>query len=223
MDPHKRKILFICAGILFGSNVIRFIGNSALQNGVSAPPECDHRTPESHCCGQKGERGRSGALCREFSTNRPTNTPCGARPGHSETRDRPGFQGARRDMAGGLALPKAGALCSLRFTIQQRDEAFLGNSKMTCNFVTPLMSARDRNDRKLQLQARLNPGGANLTGLVHNGAIEFGIDKVLGKDIHGCEISTFTITPAGAQEIDAAWTERNCSGGHIMLRKMRGY
>ena len=118
--------------------------------------------------------------------------------------------------------PRGKGRLFIRFTIQQRNEAFLGNSKMTCNFVTPLMPARDRNDRKLQLQARLNPEAANLTGIVHNGAIEFGIDKVLGKDIHGCEISTFTITPAGAQEIDAAWTERNCSGGHIILRKIRG-
>ena len=73
-----------------------------------------------------------------------------------------------------------------------------------------------------KMLARLSPLSAILTGSNVNGALQFTVDRALGKTVEGCGITSFTVTPFGEGQISVEWQDAPCQGGQLLLRKGRG-
>ena len=81
------------------------------------------------------------------------------------------------------------------------------------------MAAKNRKNQKEALLNRMDPDSAILTGTLQDGAIHFRADKTIGTDINGCAVSSFTLTPFGANRLAAEWAAGSCQGGHMVLAK----
>jgi hypothetical protein len=80
--------------------------------------------------------------------------------------------------------------------------------------------SKKRSDPASAILNSFDPEAAVLAGTVEGGAIQFRVDKTIGADSRGCAVSSFVVTPFGTNLIDAAWEETQCSGGHIILRRV---
>ena len=114
-------------------------------------------------------------------------------------------------------------LCDLRLELALKDgapESVTGYSRFSCLPVPSLMAKGDRAKTKPALLSRLSPDAAVLSGRVgEDGAVRFESQKNIGADIHGCAVSTFTLTPFGAGEMAAEWKEPGCADGRMILEK----
>ncbi len=115
-------------------------------------------------------------------------------------------------------------LCSLRLELARNEgepESYTGYSKFSCLPVPSLMAPGDRAKAKPALLSRMGTDAAILTGRVgEDGVVRFTSDKNIGTDIHGCAVSTFTLTPFGAGLFAAEWTEPGCADGRMILGKL---
>jgi hypothetical protein len=120
----------------------------------------------------------------------------------------------------GQAALEGRGICGLRFElIPKTPDTFSGFSSFTCATIAPLMSAKTRANRKSALLNRMDPDSAILTGTLQDGAIHFHADKTIGTDINGCAVTSFTLTPFGANRLAAEWQAGQCQGGHMVLAK----
>ncbi len=81
------------------------------------------------------------------------------------------------------------------------------------------MAEKNRKNQKVALLNRMDPEAAILTGTMQDGAIHFHPDKNIGTDINGCSVSSFTLTPFGANRLATEWQAGSCQGGHMVLAK----
>jgi len=114
-------------------------------------------------------------------------------------------------------------LCDLRLELALKDgapENVTGYSRFSCLPVPSLMARGDRAKAKPALLSRLSPDAAILSGRVgEDGAVRFEAQKNIGSDIHGCAVSSFTLTPFGAGQLAAEWKEPGCADGRMILEK----
>jgi hypothetical protein len=82
------------------------------------------------------------------------------------------------------------------------------------------MSPQERNPAAAVLN-RMSPATAVLSGLMDSGSIHCHVDKTIGTNSNGCAPATFTLTPFGTNQLAAQWDEATCSGGHMILWKVR--
>lgn len=67
--------------------------------------------------------------------------------------------------------------------------------------------------------AQMNPEAAVLTGTAKDGGMDFHVDRIISKGASDCELTGFTVTPFGSDQIAAQWKESTCSGGQILLKR----
>jgi hypothetical protein len=69
----------------------------------------------------------------------------------------------------------------------------------------------------------MTPEAAVLSGTASNGAIQFTVDKIIGRSINGCAFTSFSVTPFGADQLSAEWQEGACGtetrAGQLLLRR----
>jgi hypothetical protein len=114
-------------------------------------------------------------------------------------------------------------LCDLRLELALKDDApegVTGYSRFSCLPIPSLMARGDRAKAKPALLSRLSPDAAVLSGRVgEDGSVRFEAQKNIGADIHGCVVSSFTLTPFGAGQLAAEWKEPGCADGRMILEK----
>jgi len=121
----------------------------------------------------------------------------------------------------GRAAIEGRGLCGLRFELTPKTPGtFTGYSSFTCASIAPLMSAKNRVNRKAAILNQVDPDSAILTGTMQDGAIHFHADKNIGTDINGCAVTSFTLTPFGSNRLAAEWEAGSCQGGHMVLAKV---
>jgi len=118
----------------------------------------------------------------------------------------------------GQAALDGRGICDLHFEIRksQAPGVFLGFSRFSCDSSQALMGKAGADPRSA-LMNRMNPNAAILTGTVKDGALHFKADKDIGGDIHGCTVTSFTLTPFGAYQLAAEWEAGKCQGGNMLL------
>jgi hypothetical protein len=122
----------------------------------------------------------------------------------------------------GRAALEGRGICNLRFELGEKGpDAYSGYSSFACTNAAPLMSAGNRRNPRSALLNRMDPDSAILTGSLQNGAIRLHADKTIGTDINGCAVTSFTLTPFGANQLAAEWQAGECQGGHMMLARAR--
>jgi hypothetical protein len=120
---------------------------------------------------------------------------------------------------GSAALEDTG-ICDLRFElIENLPGRFSGYSNFSCITAAALMSPNHRADFRSEVLSHINPDAAILTGIMQDGAIHFHVDKVIGADINGCSVTSFTVVPFGASQLAAQWQAGPCKGGSILLQR----
>lgn len=119
--------------------------------------------------------------------------------------------------------PAAPNMCTLRLELRRKDgdaAHLAGFPVLTCFPMAAPTAADMRAPQKML--SRFSPMSAVLSGSPVNGSIEFTVDKVIGKSAEGCAITSFTVTPFGADQISAGWKDAPCQGGQLLLKKGRG-
>ena len=113
-------------------------------------------------------------------------------------------------------------VCTLKFEMRRAPESqFKGFSSLICTslpFLTPGAKPKPQMPMNPML-TQLNPSSAIMTGKVQGAAIRFTVDKLINNSPDGCTMSTFAITPFGADQIASEWTEDKCAGGQMVLQR----
>jgi hypothetical protein len=116
-----------------------------------------------------------------------------------------------------------GSGCNVKLELRRKegDTAHIAGFPVINCLPMTAPNPRDRN-APLQMLSRLSPLSAILTGTTVNGALQFTVDKALGKTAEGCGITSFTVTPFGEAQISVEWQDAPCQGGQLLLKKGRG-
>jgi len=114
---------------------------------------------------------------------------------------------------GGGAVPNRG-MCNLKLELRKAPTPgqLTGFPTLFCMPAT-LQAMRPGNPALMQI----TPAAAVLTGTAKDGAIDFQVTRVLSKG-SGCEMTGFTVTPFGNDQIAAQWQEGTCPGGELQLK-----
>ncbi len=119
---------------------------------------------------------------------------------------------------GAAPLPGRG-MCNLKLELRRSLElgTFSGFPVLLCMPATQLVF---RPTNPNALMAQMNPETAILTGTAKDGAMDFHVDRIISKGGSDCELTAFTVTPFGSDQIAAQWKEATCSGGQILLKRL---
>jgi hypothetical protein len=131
------------------------------------------------------------------------------------------FAGLLGTWQGGGPLPGHG-MCSLKFELRKKTDGpgqFSGYPLLICMPLIPGSITHSGGNPQDALLAQYSPLSAVLTGTPVNGSLQFTVDKVIGKGASGCALSSFTLTPFGADQLAAEWQEGTCQGGQILLKR----
>jgi hypothetical protein len=123
----------------------------------------------------------------------------------------------------GRAVLAGRGICALHLEIKpepDKPDRFSGFSSLICDGMQAVTSTQ-----RAQLRDRItnnyDPESAVLEGTVESGAIHFQPTQIIGKDTGGCAPSSLVVTGFGAFQIAATWEEPTCSGGHLLMRRVR--
>ena len=229
MTAKQRKFLLVCGVIVVVSYAARFVVTTAQQMAFHQQ-QVIQATQRQQAKAQADAKAKTGAQAQVqapvHAPSSPTIAP--ALPAPQASSGAPAgtvlppspFARLSGIWRGSAAIEGRG-ICGLKFELRQASaDAFLGYSTFTCGTVAPLMSAKDRANPKSALMSQMNPDAAILTGAPKDGVIQFHVDKTFGRDINGCAVTSFTLTPFGANQLAAEWKAGECQGGHMMLRRM---
>jgi len=165
---------------------------------------------------------RAAALQRQRQAQKPAPAPP---PPPPAVKTAPAVSNTPSKFAGvwrGRAAIENRGICNLRLELTDSGEnKFTGYSLFTCVNTNPLMAQKDKNNQKTALINRLDPDSAILTGKLQDGAIHFTSEKNIGTDINGCAVTSFTLTPFGADRLAAEWQAGDCKGGNMLLGRAR--
>jgi hypothetical protein len=127
---------------------------------------------------------------------------------------------------GASPLPGQG-VCNLRLELRKSpaDPArFAGFPVLACMPALSPLTPQSPAQVQSALTAGFTPMTAVLSGAPQNGAIQFTVDKVIGKTPGGCAMTSFTVTPYGNDLIAAEWQDGLCPAGdqqgHILLKRV---
>jgi hypothetical protein len=115
-------------------------------------------------------------------------------------------------------LPGQG-ICNLKLELRRSTEPdrFSGFPVLIC---MPLPQPLVQRGRNIQNPiAQMTPLSAVLTGTAKDGGIQFNADKIIGRAMNGCGLTSLTVTPFGTDQIAAEWQEGTCQGGQILMRR----
>jgi hypothetical protein len=115
------------------------------------------------------------------------------------------------------ALPNRG-MCTLKLELRKNLEQISGFPVLVC---MPMTQPAMRPGNPNAFLTQMTPEAAVLSGAFTNGAIDFRVERIIGKGPNGCELTAFTVTPFGTDQIAADWKESNCAGGQILLNRLR--
>ena len=122
---------------------------------------------------------------------------------------------------GGAPLPAG--MCGLKLELRKKPgdaDHFAGYPVLGCMPIPGNPTGRALGTEAEQMLAAASPMSAVLTGTVQNGSIQFTVDKVIGKTLGGCEMTAFTVTPFGSDQLVAEWQEGSCPGAHLLLKRV---
>ena len=202
MDPKRKKILLICAGVFIGSYVVRSAGNLIAFTIYN-------RQRETYIAQQKAiqEARQKAAEAKKKSEDEKKQASVLAAAGAPTTiQPDPVFTRLRGKWFGRGDLSGRG-ICELSFELDgklREEEDFSGYFRLNC-----ISSQR----------SRLDPEAATFKGSPQNGILKLPVEKVIGRSVHGCAPTSVTLTPFGSNQMDAAWTEDTCGGDHIIVRR----
>jgi hypothetical protein len=120
------------------------------------------------------------------------------------------------------AAPLPVGMCNLKIELRRKEgdpSHFAGFPVLACIPVMPNLSP-EAGVTQQALLASLTPVSAVLTGTAANGSIQFAVDKVIGKTLAGCALTSVSVTPFGADQISAEWQEGTCPGGQLLLKRI---
>jgi hypothetical protein len=123
---------------------------------------------------------------------------------------------------GGAPLPPAG-MCGLKLELRKKTgepDRFAGYPVLGCMPLPGSLTGGSSGTQAQQILAGASPMSAVLTGTVQNGSIQFTVDKVIGKTLGGCELTSFSVTPFGTDQLVAEWQEGTCPGAHLLLKRV---
>ena len=114
-------------------------------------------------------------------------------------------------------LPGRG-VCSLKLELRKGMDPgqYSGFPVLLC---MPMVQPVIRPGNPNPFLAQMNPEAAVLTGTSKDGAMDFHVDRIISKGASDCELTAFTVTPFGSDQIAAQWKEATCSGGQILLKR----
>lgn len=123
----------------------------------------------------------------------------------------------------GHAMINNRGVCTLKFEMRRAPESqFRGFSSLICTSLPFLTPGGVKPTNQLPMNPMftpLNPSSAIMTGKVEGPSIRFKVDKLINNSPDGCTMSTFAITPFGADQIASEWTEDKCAGGQMVLQR----
>jgi hypothetical protein len=200
MTKQQQKLLLIIPVVIIGSYIVKSIVTTALQVMFYQPPR---------------PKPKPSPIPPPVKVKATTPAPSAAPKALPQPPDP-----WRRFLGlwhGQAALDGRG-ICDLKFEIRKGSEpsVFLGFSSFSCDSSQALMG-KPGGDPRSALMNRMNPNAAILTGTVKDGALHFKADKDIGADIHGCTVTSFTLTPFGAYQLAAEWEAGKCQGGNMLL------
>jgi hypothetical protein len=203
MTKQQQKLLLIIPVIIISSYVVKSIVATALQVMFYQPPRPRPKAPLK-------TPPKALAPVAKAVVPQPSPPPVKTAPPDPWFR----FLGLWHGQG---ALDGRG-ICDLHFEIRKGPEpgVFLGFSSFSCASSQALMG-REGGDPRNALMNRMNPNAAILTGTVKDGAFHFKADKDIGADVHGCTVTSFTLTPFGAYKLAAEWEAGKCQGGNMLL------
>ena len=117
--------------------------------------------------------------------------------------------------------PLFAGMCSMKFELRRKADdpsRFAGFPVLLCVPMLPVPRSLGTNP----LLAQMSPLSAVLSGTAGNSAIQFTVDRVIGKSVSGCAFTSFAVTPFGADQMSAEWQEGSCQeqpSGQILLRR----
>jgi hypothetical protein len=114
-------------------------------------------------------------------------------------------------------LPGRG-MCNLKLELRKvpATAQYSGFPVLLCMPITPPVI---RPGNPNPFLAQMNPEAAVLTGTAKDGAMDFQVARIISKGASDCELTGFTVTPFGSDQVAAQWKESNCSGGQILLKR----
>jgi hypothetical protein len=118
----------------------------------------------------------------------------------------------------GVAPLPARGMCNLKLEVRKVPATgqYSGFPVLLCMPITaPVIRPGNPNP----FLAQMNPEAAVLTGTAKDGAMDFQVARIISKGASDCELTGFTVTPFGSDQVAAQWKESNCSGGQILLKR----
>lgn len=112
-------------------------------------------------------------------------------------------------------------ICDLRLELRENAPGnYRGYSNFSCQPIPSLMPVQERFKQKPAILSRMTPDAAILAGsAAEDGSIHLRAEKTVGSDIHGCTVTTFTLTPFGSAQLAAEWEELGCGNGRMILAR----
>lgn len=138
---------------------------------------------------------------------------------------------------GNVAIPNRAAAnrpaaCMLRLEVRDshdKDHPFAGFSTLSCApSMFEMLDKRARHETPAgmvdDMMKQMNPTDAILAGSLAGGSVQFQVQKNVGvaEASNGCPMSSMTITPFGAEQLDVDWKESqqgSCQGGELLVKK----
>ena len=130
------------------------------------------------------------------------------------------------------AAPNRPAACMLRLEVRDnhdKDHPFAGFSTLSCApSMFEMLDKRARHETPAgmvdDMMKQMNPTDAILAGSLAGGSVQFQVQKNVGvaEASNGCPMSSMTITPFGAEQLDVDWKESqqgSCQGGELLVKK----
>jgi hypothetical protein len=215
MDPKRKRILLICVAVFIGSYIVRSLVFSVMQMAYYRQQAI------------RAAQLRMAPKPKPVAPAPPVSSPSVKPPVAPEAKAAPPLPSVAARMFSGIwsgraVLPGRG-ICALHLEIKpesDKPDHFSGYSSLICDGMLAVTSPQ-----RAQLQNRVtndyDPEAAVLEGTVENGAIHFKPTQIVGKDTGGCAPSSLVVAGFGAFQIAATWEEPTCSGGHLLMRRVR--
>lgn len=220
METKHKKILIIAASVFFGSYMVRGVGNFFAYRAYVKQQEAIAAQQKAAAEARKKAAEEKAALkAKADEAKRKAAEEARASLPPPPPEPDPVFLHIRGRWMGRAAIEGKG-ICTLRFELDNKlreQNDYSGFFNLGCELDQALTRASGRAN---VLKSRMDPEAATLKGSPENGSLKLLVDKVVGKSIQGCAVSSATVTPFGLNQIDVSWTEEGCAGGHIILRRM---
>jgi len=138
--------------------------------------------------------------------------------------DDPRFLRLVGNWLGGGLLPDRG-FCRLALELRRSKDKpgyYTGYSTLTCGPLLPSHRKSAQQNSADNFINQMSPVSTILTGSVVDGSIRFHVDHAIGAAPDGCQVTGFTVTPFGDDQIAAIWQSGTCPERNMILQRMAG-